>query len=253
MKIEVLGCYGGESPDCRLTCLRINDSIALDAGCLSDGLSIAQQMEVKSLVLTHSHMDHTKGLPFFLDNVFGTDHGGLKVYGSGATIYAIRKYLFNASTWPDFSRLPNHLVPAVSFEEIDEEVPFEIEGVRFIPIAVNHVVPTFGYLIQQGDSAVLWSSDTGATHRLWQVANSTPNLKAVCIDVSFSSDMQQVADDSRHLTPVGLSEELKKLEIDVPIYVHHLKPRFIDAIEKELAFIEGRNIELLEQGRIYDF
>ena len=38
MKIEVIGGYGGESRECRMTCLLINDRIALDAGSLSQAL-----------------------------------------------------------------------------------------------------------------------------------------------------------------------------------------------------------------------
>ena len=46
MKIEVLGSYGGESPDCRMTCLLINDRVALDAGSLTQALSIERQQNV---------------------------------------------------------------------------------------------------------------------------------------------------------------------------------------------------------------
>ena len=43
MRIEVLGSYGGESVKCRLTCLLINDTVALDAGSLSQALPIERQ------------------------------------------------------------------------------------------------------------------------------------------------------------------------------------------------------------------
>ena len=47
-------------------------------------------------------------------------------------------------------------------------------------------------LIESGDSAILWSSDTGPTFRFWEVANQTPNLKAVCIETSFDDSMQEI-------------------------------------------------------------
>ena len=71
MLIQVLGGYGGESDLCRMTCLLINGTIALDAGSLSQVLSIERQVGVHSIVLSHSHMDHTNSLPFFIENVFG--------------------------------------------------------------------------------------------------------------------------------------------------------------------------------------
>ena len=116
-------------------------------------------------------------------------------------MYALRKYLFNNATWPDFTRLPNHLVPSVRFHEFESEVPVVIDGVKFTPIPVDHLVPTHGFLIEQDGAAILWSSDTGPTQRFWEIANRTHNLKALCIDTSFDNSLQQVADVSLHLRP----------------------------------------------------
>lgn len=253
MKIEVLGGFGGESLGCRMTCLLINDSIALDAGSLSQALSIERQLEVHSLLLTHSHMDHTNSIPFFIENVFSRRERNIDIYTSPATVYAIRKYLFNNATWPDFTRLPNHLLPAVRFNELKDETPFELDGVRFTPIPVDHLIPTHGFLIQQDGKSVLWSSDTGPTQRLWEVANETPNLQAVCIDVSFDNRLQHIADVSYHLTPRTLERELEKLDKKVPILLHHLKPPCVDAIRAEIDRLGNPDIEFLEQGKVYNF
>lgn len=253
MKIEVLGGYGGESLGYRMTCLLINDSLALDAGSLSQALSIERQVGVNAIVLTHSHMDHTSSIPFFIENVFSRRDQTIDVYTSSATIYAIRKYLFNNATWPDFTRLPNHLLPAVKFHELQDEVPIELAGVRFTPIPVDHLVPTHGFLIEQGGSSVLWSSDTGPTQRLWEIANRTRNLKAICIDTSFDNSLQHIADVSYHLTPATLVRELEKLEKRVPILLHHLKPPCIDRIKEEVAALNNPDLDFLEQGKVYEF
>lgn len=253
MKIEVLGGYGGESLGCRMTCLLINDTIALDAGSLSQALSIERQVRVDSILLTHSHMDHTSSIPFFIENVFSKKERTLDIYTSPATIYAMRKYLFNNATWPDFTRLPNHLLPAVKFHELENEVPFELEGVRFTPIPVDHLVPTHGFLIEQDGKSVLWSSDTGPTQRLWEIANTARNLQAVCIDVSFDNAMQHIADVSYHLTPRTLERELEKLDRRVPILLHHLKPPCVEQIKVEVQALGNPDVDYLEQGKIYDF
>lgn len=253
MEIEVLGSYGGESPSCRLTCLLIEGRVALDAGSLTQALPIERQVEVQSILLSHSHMDHTSALPFFIENVYGQSSGAIDIYASEATIYAIRKYLFNNATWPDFTRLPNHLLPAVRFHEIRSGEPVEIEGVRFTPIPVDHLVPTHGFLIEKDGAAVLWSSDTGPTHRLWEVANSTRNLAAVCLDTSFDNSLQQVADLSLHLTPRTLEEELRKLKVEVPVLLHHLKPPCIERIQREVRELANPAVDYLEQGRTYRF
>jgi len=251
MKIEVLGSYGGESVDCRMTCLLVNDSIALDAGSLSQVLSIERQRGIQSILLTHSHMDHTSSLPFFIENVFGKLREAVDVYASAATIYALRRHLFNNDTWPDFTRLPNHLLPVVRFHELEEEVPIVIAGVRFTPISVTHLVPTFGFLIEDEGAKLLWSSDTGPTQRLWEVANRIENLKGIWVDTSFDNSMQQIADVSGHLTPHSLADELKKLERRVPILLHHLKPPCIAKIQTEIAALGNPDIGFVEQGKIY--
>ncbi|MEA2695538.1 MAG: hypothetical protein QOJ16_4925 [Acidobacteriota bacterium] len=253
MRLQVLGGFGGESRDCRMTCLLINGTIALDAGSLSQVLSIERQVEVHSILLSHSHMDHTNSLPFFIENVYGKSERPIDIHASEATVYAIRKYLFNNATWPDFTRLPNHLLPAMRFTEFQSEAPLTIDGVTFTPIPVDHLVPTHGFLIEQDGVAVLWSSDTGPTQRLWEVANRTPNLKAVCIETSFDDSLQEVADISLHLTPRTLEIELRKLQKRVPILVHHLKPPCVDKIHEEVRRLGNPDIEFLEQGREYRF
>jgi len=252
MRVEVLGGYGGESIDCRMTCLLINGTIALDAGSLSQALSIERQAEVCSILLTHSHMDHTSSLPFFIENVYGKDRA-IDIHASEATTYAIRKYLFNNATWPDFTRLPNHLVPAVRFEEFRSEEPLTVDGVTFTPILVDHLVPTHGFLIEANGAAMLWSSDTGPTHRFWEIANRTPNLKALCIDTSFDNALQQVADVSLHLTPRTLEAELRKLQKKVPVLLHHLKPPCVARIKEEVRQLRNPDLEFLEQGKEYKF
>ena len=253
MKIEVIGGYGGESLGCRMTCLLINDRIALDAGSLSQALTIERQAEVDGILLSHSHMDHTSSIPFFIENVFGRRQQTIDIYTSAATEYSIRKYLFNNATWPDFTRLPNHLLPAVKFHELEEEEPIVLNGVRFTPITVDHPVPTFGFLIEQDGKAVLWSSDTGPTLRLWQIANATHNLKAVCLDTSFDNTLQEVADVSFHLTPRTLQLELEKLEKRVPVLLHHLKPPCVGRIRAEVKQLRNSDIDFLEQGKTYHF
>jgi ribonuclease BN (tRNA processing enzyme) len=253
MRIEVLGASGGESPGRRLTCLLINDQIALDAGSLTKGLELDRQARVGSILLTHSHLDHTTSIPFFIENVYGRRREAIDLHASRATIYALRRNLFNDASWPDFTRLPNHLLPAIQFREFESEVPLMIEGVRFTPIAMDHLVPTHGFLIEQGNSAVLWSSDTGPTERLWEIANRTPNLKALCVEVSFDSSMQRIADVSMHLTPRTLGVELGKLDREVPILLHHVKPQCAARIETEVAGWRRSDVDFLEQGRTYEW
>ena len=251
MKIEVLGIYGGASRECRTTTLLVNETIALDAGSLAQSLTIDRQERVRSIVLTHSHVDHTVSLPFFVENVFGRVAGPIDIYASKATIYSIRKHLFNNDSWPDFSRMPNNLLPSMKFHELEADVPVVVESVKFTPFEVDHPVPTFGFLIEEGTGGVLWSSDTGPTHRLWELANLSVNLKAVCVETSFDNAMQQIADISGHLTPQTLVRELDKLDRRLPLLLHHLKPPCVEAIHSEISALGNPDLHYLEQGKSY--
>jgi ribonuclease BN (tRNA processing enzyme) len=252
MKIEVLGSYGGESDFCRMTCLLVEDAVALDAGSLSNALTVERQQQVQSIILSHSHMDHTTCLPFFIENVFGKLRDAVDIYASPETVYAVRKHLFNNDVWPDFTRIPNHLLPALRFHELADEVPVEINGVRFTPIPVNHLVPTYGYLIEKGDSALLWSSDTGPTKRLWEIANQTKNLSQTWLEVSFDNSLQPIADLSKHLTPQTMATEIQQLKRRMPILLHHLKPTCISRIEENVRALGNPDVGFLEQGKIYE-
>ncbi len=204
-------------------------------------------------MLSHSHMDHTTSLPFFVENVFGKLRDAVEIYASPATVYAVRKHLFNNDVWPDFTRIPNHLLPALRFHELADEVPFEVGGVRFTPIPVNHLVPTYGYLIEKDGAKVLWSSDTGPTRRLWEIANSIKDLAAVWLEVSFDNRLQPIADLSLHLTPQTVAVELRQLKRRVPVLLHHLKPTCADRIREEIKALGNPDVDFLEQGKIYNF
>lgn len=253
MQIQVLGCGGGESCDTQLTALRINEHLALDAGSLTRVLSVEEQLTLRTVVLTHSHIDHTSGLPFFVENVYGVADAPLDIYAGEATIAAVRTHIFNSTTWPDFSRLPTELLPSVRFHELVAGVEIELHGVRLTPIPMNHPVPTFGFLIRGAAGSILWSSDTGPTLRFWEVANATPDLRAVCIEASFDNALQALADVSGHLTPRTLELEIGKLAKQVPVLLHHLKPPCAARVKAEVRMLKNPDLGFLEQGKTYDF
>lgn len=253
MQIQVLGCGGGESSETQLTALRINECLALDAGSLTRVLSLEEQLTLRSVVLSHSHIDHTNGLPFFVENIYGVMDQPLDIYAGAATIEGLRSHIFNSTTWPDFSRLPTELLPSVRFHELVAGVEIELQGVGLTPIPMNHPVPTFGFLIRGDAGSILWSSDTGPTSKFWEIANATPNLKAVCIETSFDNALQSLADVSGHLTPRTLELELAKLERKVPVLLHHLKPPCAARVKSEVRMLKNSDLSFLEQGETYNF
>ena len=256
---RVLGSFGGDSPTCRMTSFLIDDVVAVDAGAITRALTIPEQHAIRHVLITHSHMDHTATLPFLIENSFGKSDEAVTIYSSKGALGTVRRHLFNNDTWPDFTRIPNRVFPSIRFVEIKAEESLVIPDLRngdleVTPIQVNHIVPTTGLLLRQGSSSVLYTSDTGATQRIWDVANATEDLVACITECSFPNRLQNVADVSLHFSPQGLASELEKLKRDVPVYLYHFKPPYVDELREELAATKmPHHVEELEQDRVYQF
>jgi len=254
MKWRVLGSFGGSSPTCRMTSFLINDELALDAGSITQALTIEEQRAIRRVVLTHSHLDHTASIPFLIENTFGEPQQTMEILATPQVMHTLKNHLFNNDTWPDFTRIPNDMLPALRITEVTPRQAFEINGLRLTAIPVRHTVPTHGYLVEDAGGTVLFTSDTGPTREVWEVANRTANLVAVIVELSFPNRMQRVAELSLHLTPAMLAEELAKLQRDVPVYLYHLKPPYIDELRAELAATSFPHaVEELRQDDTYTF
>ena len=86
-----------------------------------------------------------------------------------------------------------------------------IAGIDVTPVPVNHLVPTFGLLVQNEVAAVVFTSDTYSTDEIWEVSREAEHLKGVFVDVSFPNELGKLAAASKHLTP-----ELLAVEVSAP-------------------------------------
>lgn len=251
MKIKVLGCYGGIAPGQGMTSFLVNDTVALDAGGLSATLSVNRQAKVKDVFISHAHLDHTCCLPFLIDNSFASPGFSLRIYGIPEVTSALSKHLFNGALWPDFTSIPDDLTPVLKLVPMEPEKPVKVGNLLIRAIPVSHSVPTTGFIVDDGKSSLAFSSDTGPTHRFWDVVNTTKNLKAVITEASFPNAEEHLAHISGHLTPVLLGKELSKLKRDVPVFIYGPKPRFVGRIAREIAALKRKDVKMLVQGRTY--
>lgn len=247
MELRILGCSGGEAEGQRLTGLLVNDTVAIDAGSLTGALSVEEQTRLRHIFLTHSHLDHMCTLPFYTKNVFGRIDAPVQIHALPETLDALRRHLFNDELWPDFSVIPSPDNPIIRYLELIPEQTIEVEGLRITPVAVNHLVPCVGYLVEDDHSAFLFTSDTAQTDRAYALANAAPNLRLFITEVSFPNAQGWLAEAAKHLTPAMLGEELKKLHRDVPVAIYHLTPGDAPEILPELEELGDPRIHLLEQ------
>ncbi|BDU75359.1 MBL fold metallo-hydrolase [Mesoterricola sediminis] len=247
MELRVLGCSGGEAEGHRLTGLLVDGVVAIDAGSLTQALTLEEQVGIRQIFITHSHLDHICTLPFYTKNIFGHTDVPVEIHALPETLDALRRHLFNDEIWPDFSVIPSPDNPIIRFSEIEPGRVYEVEGLRVTPVPVNHLVPTVGYLVEDGRSAFAFTSDTAETDRIYAAANAAPDLRLFITECSFPNAQDWLADASKHLTPRKLARELAKLRRDVPVGIYHLTPGDRAVMLPELEALGDPRVRLLEQ------
>ena len=256
MELRVVGCHGGETPKHRTSGFLLRGRggrVAIDAGCLSSGLTLKEQSQLDAVLVSHGHMDHLKDLATLADNRCQAGAPPLLIVGIAQTIAILKRHFFNGLLWPDFSKIPSARRPTIRYQEIPLESPRIIADFEVTAVRVSHTIDAAAFLVRgtKGEGAIAYSGDTGPTERLWKVLNGAPDLRAMLMEVSFPNHHQKLATVSGHHTPQTLAKELVKLERrkDVPMFLYHIKPTFEREVVRELAKIKnGVDLTILKIG-----
>ena len=235
MKIRVFGSSVKDTPRRQyVSSYLINGNVAIDAGCLGFWGTPQEQEAIKHVFLTHSHIDHTASLPIFVENAWTPAGNCPCVYGSSTTLDAMQRHVFNNVIWPDFIALSQNMPPFLRVKQIEAEKPIAAGGLQITPVLVNHVVPTFGYVVADGESAVIFGGDSGPTDRLWEISHQTPGLRAVFLEACFPNAMTSLAQASLHMTPEMFSREVAKMPAGIDVVAVHIKVRYREQVIREL-------------------
>jgi ribonuclease BN (tRNA processing enzyme) len=252
MRYRVLGCFGGEAPRYHLSSFLVDDTLLIDAGSVTGVLEIPAQTRIEAVLLTHTHLDHVRGLAHLADNVFGRRERPILVYSIEPVLDGLKGSLLNNVLWPDFTEIPSSRKPILDFRALPEGKSTSLGSFRVTPIRLSHAVISIGYLLEGDFGALLHLGDTGPTDAVWKAVRHVPNMRAVMIGTTFPNRLQQLADVSGHLTPQGLKAELAKAGLKTTIYAYHMKPQYAAEIVEELKqFVP--ECEILEQGKEYRF
>ena len=123
MKLRILGSAGAELPGFRPPAFLIDDALLLDAGTIGSVLTEKEQWNIRSVFITHAHLDHIRSIPAFADNIIVKNlRHQVDVFAPVSVIEALRTHLFNGLIWPDFTCLPTPEEPVLRFNVIE---PFE--------------------------------------------------------------------------------------------------------------------------------
>lgn len=251
MKIRFLGAHNTETSTAGLMCLLLDGEIALDAGSLTSHLSLAQQLALKGVLVTHPHYDHMRDLPMLAMNCFlngGTTH----IYGSRAVKDALALHLLNGKIYSNFFDRP-----VMDFHVVEPDVAFTVGDLEITPVGVRHSVPSTGYQVKTEGRSFFYAGDTGpGLSKCWE--RISPEL--LIIEVTASNRFNDFGRESKHLTPELLKEELaafRQIRGYIPrVVTVHMNPSLESEIAvelKEVAIDLKCRISLAQEGLQLDF
>jgi ribonuclease BN (tRNA processing enzyme) len=238
MDVRILGAHSVESAETGFACFLIDGVLALEAGSLTSRLSLAEQRNLKAIVLTHRHYDHIRDIPAIGMSFF---HMGktLAVYAPAPAQEALYSYLINDVIYPDYTQKPSEK-PSLRMHLIEPGKKKMIAGYEVLPVPVMHAVPAVGLQVTSPDGKkVFYTSDTGpGLADTWR--QISPDV--LLIELSFPCDKESFADMTGHLTPALLQKELasfKSIKGYLPrVILVHLDPFIIKQLKKEVDVVE---------------
>jgi ribonuclease BN (tRNA processing enzyme) len=256
-EITILGAYGTKGVGVGTSAFYIDEKNVIDAGNLLTPLG-KKSAEIESIWLSHSHLDHIIDIAYILDSYFAARKKPLKILGLKETLVSIKEDFLNNRVWPDFSsiKLLHSDEMSVAYEEIEFNKIYKIADKTYLePYKTDHTVASCGYIITKNDSSVIISLDTYCLDSTIEKIDSREDIKTLVVECSFPSRMDQLAYDSKHLTPKLLFEKLQAMKKkDISIYINHIKPLFLEEMSKEIALYQGDfKVKILKDGEKITF
>ncbi|MCY7377444.1 MAG: 3',5'-cyclic-nucleotide phosphodiesterase [Pyrinomonadaceae bacterium] len=259
MKIQLLPSTfdenGTASRRQHLSCFVVDDRVAIDAGSLAMATTTAQKKQIRDVVLTHAHLDHIAGLPLFIDDLFAGLDAPVRVYCSAEVLETLERDIFNWEIYPRFSELKNKNGASVmQYQPFEAGREFTVKHLRIKSISVNHKVPTVGFIVSDAKTTIALTGDTAEMSDFWQTVNAETNLSALLIECAFPNELEELAENSHHLTPRNLQKELAKFNRkECAIYVVNIKPMYRDEVVKQIEELQIENLQILEVGQVYEW
>ena len=255
--IKALGAFGTKSKGYGTSSFYLNDKNIIDAGNLLVTLE-EKSANIENIWLTHSHLDHITDIAYILDNYYHLIEKTITICALPQTIKAIKKHFMNDLIWPDFSKIEllNQSGMCIEYKEIEFDAEYMLSNTETIKaFKTNHTVPSCGYIYKKLDSSVLITADTYLSDSIIEIINTNMNIKSIVIECSFPSKMEELAKQSKHLTPKLLSEMLKRIKRDdIQVYVNHIKPTYLEKIIKEIGeYCSVWSPKIVKDGEIIKF
>ena len=170
----------------------------------------------------------------------------------------MKRHFFNDAIWPDFSKIPlaNGEGRCIEYEVVELGRRYSIGEDEFVEaFSTDHTVPSCGYIYTKKERSILITADTLDIANVIDRLNTDTRIKAAVIECSFPSRLEDLAKQSKHLTPKLLLEALESLKReDIKLYINHIKPVYINEIIGEIEQMRGKfSPEIVTDRKILHF
>jgi 3',5'-cyclic-nucleotide phosphodiesterase len=250
--LQILGGHQVTSCEGRATAFLIDGTIAIDAGGLAAGLSLAEQERIEAILLTHHHFDHITDLPFI--GLLALESGRpVEVHCTQLVHDTLVQSILNGAVWLNLFR-PIPGAPAAAFvhRRVTAGTPFTVKQYEVQPVENrHHPVPVTAFQLTSPEGRrLLYTGDTGpGISDIWPLVK--PDL--LVTEVTFPSARENVARIAGHLTPALLEVELVAFRDRrgyLPrVLVCHVNQAGQDEVERELAEVARRLQAKIETAR----
>ena len=237
MEIQILGAHQFELKEARLTSLLIDNTLAIDAGSLTSALSLPQQKQLETILLTHHHFDHTRDLVTLAANATYCWRRQLKVYALRVTLDVVVPCLLDGKMYVNFLEYPSKAEPAILVETIEPYIRKIIAGYDVLAVPMKHSVPTVGYQITSFDGkSLFYTGDTTVgISDCWQ--HISPQL--IITELTGLNEHEDWLKKVGHLSAQMLKEELvqfRQLKGYIPrVICIHIGNLYEQQIREEVA------------------
>jgi ribonuclease BN (tRNA processing enzyme) len=93
VNVRVLGSCGSLVPGQQTSCLLINEQVIVDAGGITEKLSVEEQAVIDHILISHAHLEHVYDLAFLADNVMARRNSPLRVWAPEKVLDVLHKNL----------------------------------------------------------------------------------------------------------------------------------------------------------------